>query len=140
MITDDELLNDDVDKTPNELSFIYMQSVRLANKPDRMLITEDWTATQIDFKAYSAISAANWLSMMDIGNSNDINDYLARLNYIGCSISGQYIYEQYKKKTAKEKVGSFFKVFFSIILINFTIPINIAYNFTTFIYFTYIYT
>lgn len=103
VITDDELLNVDVEKTPNELSFIYMQSVRLANKPDRMLITEDWTATQIDFKAYSAVNAANWLAIMEIGNSNDINDYLASLNYIGCSISSQYIYEQYKKKTAKEK-------------------------------------
>ncbi len=100
---DEELLNEELNKMPNDLSILYMQSVRLANKPDRLLITEDWTATQINYKAYCALSTGNWLSLMGIGDNKEVNRYLASINYIGCGLSGDYILEQYNAKRAKQK-------------------------------------
>lgn len=99
---DEELLNEDLEKMPSELSALYMQSVRLANKPDRILITEDWTATHIDLRAYPAMNVVNWLSIIGIGDEKELHLYLSRINYLGCNLCAEYIFEQYNSKKANQ--------------------------------------
>ena len=99
---DEELLNVDLEKMPSELSALYMQCVRLANKPDRILITEDWTATHIDLRAYPAMNVVNWLSIIGIGDEKELHLYLSRINYLGCNLCAYYIFEQYNSKKANQ--------------------------------------
>lgn len=102
VFSDDSILNDDIDKLPNDMSVLYMQSVKLANQPDRLLITEDWTATQINFKAYPAMSTVNWLSVIGVGDEKKLNMLLSKMNYLGCSLDANYIFEQYVAKKSNK--------------------------------------
>lgn len=100
--TDETLLDHNIDEKHAELSNLFMHSVLLANKPSRVLLTEDWVITRMDFRAYQAMSVVNWLSIMGVGDLTSLHCYLGDLNYIGCSINARYIYEQYLLKREKK--------------------------------------
>lgn len=100
VVDDDSLLTMDTEGLPNDLSVMYMQTVRVANQPDRLLLTEDWTATQINFNAYPAMNVVNWLCVMGLGDEKLLHQYMARMNYVGCNLSADYIFEQYNSKRA----------------------------------------
>ena len=102
METDETLLDYNINEKHAELRNLFMHSVLLANKPSRVLLTEDWVITRMDFRAYQAMSVVNWLSIMGVGNLTSLHCYLGNLNYIGCSINARYIYEQYMLKREKK--------------------------------------
>lgn len=102
VVDDDSLLTMDTEGLPNDLSVMYMQTVSVANQPDRLLLTEDWTATQINFKAYPAMNVVNWLCVMGLGDEKLLHQYMARMNYVGCNLSADYIFEQYNSKRASQ--------------------------------------
>jgi len=102
VVDDDSLLTMDTDGLPNDLSVMYMQTVRVANQPDRLLLTEDWTATQINFGAFPAMNVVNWLSVMGLGDERLLHLDMARINYVGCNLSADYIFEQYNSKRANQ--------------------------------------
>lgn len=100
--TDETLLDHNINEKHAELSNMFMHSAMLANKPSRVLLTEDWVITRMDFRAFQAMSVVNWLSIIGIGDLTSLHCYLGDLNYIGCSLNARYIYEQYMLKREKK--------------------------------------
>ena len=100
--TDETLLDHNINEKHAELSNMFMHSAMLANKPSRVLLTEDWVITRMDFGAFQAMSVVNWLSIIGIGDLTSLHCYLGDLNYIGCSLNARYIYEQYMLKREKK--------------------------------------
>lgn len=100
---DENILDHDIGSFDNDMAVLHLQSTILANRPDRILLTEDWVTGNIDFRAYQAMSVANWLYLMGYDNYQNIQSYLADCNYVGCMIDAEYICEQYDKQRAKDK-------------------------------------
>ena len=102
-MSSENILDHDIGSFDSDMAVLHLQSAILANRPDRILLSEDWITGNIDFRAYQAMSVANWLYLMGYDNYQDIQSYLADCNYVGCMIDAEYICEQYDKQRAKDK-------------------------------------
>ncbi|WP_319505540.1 hypothetical protein [Bacteroides graminisolvens] len=98
----EEILNQDLSKIDMRLQHMFLESIMMANQPNRILITEDWTISMINFNAYKAVSCNNWLYFMDYEEMIRIDVYFANLNYFGCEMTSEYICDQYYKNNRKE--------------------------------------
>ncbi|NDV57079.1 lipopolysaccharide assembly protein LapB [Bacteroides sp. 519] len=98
----EEILNQDLSKIGTQLQRMFLESTMIANQPNRILITEDWTISMINFNAYKAVSCNNWLYFMDYEEMEKIDVFFADLNYFGCEMTAEYICDQYHKNSRKE--------------------------------------
>lgn len=101
--SDEEILNHDFSSFDRDIARLHLITTILAHKPGRILLTEDWFLTKINFSEFQAVSVCNWLALMGIGDTSDIQIYLANCHFIGCYITADYICEQYYNRNAKKK-------------------------------------
>lgn len=89
-----DILNHATEDIKDQAHRMFIDSTMLTLNKNRVLISEDWVISLIGYrdKSFCSMSVANWLGIVIPESKKNIDEYILRLRYLGCEISGDDIY------------------------------------------------